>query len=233
MRKYKVRTVLLTVPLFSAMSPEELERLAGLARPRAYRKGEIVFLETDPGDSLHIVASGCVRVYRVREYDGREKTLSLFQPGEFFGEMAILDERPRSATAQAVEDTVLLTISKQDFLAFLGAYPSAALGVIEVLCSRLREADAQIEALMFDDARERVAGVLLRHGTKGASGGLGLRLTHQELANLAGASRETVTRILSEFAQQDLLHFEGRRIRVESPQKLQETVIRDTKPETR
>src|SRR5690606_25383107 len=136
--------------------------------------------------------------------DGREKTLALLGEGEFFGEMALLDEGPRSAIAQALEKTTLLTLLRSDFDDFLARNAAASRQIIKVLSSRLRETNAQVMDIVFRDVRGRVATALLKlsdlHGVPCPMGQkIDLKLTHQELANLVGTARETVTRVLAEF----------------------------------
>ena len=205
------------VPLFSELSPSELEQVATLSSPRSCRRGETIFLENDPGDALYIIQSGLVRIYRVAE-DGREKTLAILTDGDFFGEMALMDEMPRSAVAQAREPTQLLAIHKQDFERLLAQNPHLSRAIITSLSRRLRAANEQLLGAVFLDVRERVHRILkvlaAEHGHPHPGGGriIGLRLTHQELANLAGTSRETVTRVLAEMQDEGLIRWQDRRL---------------------
>ena len=108
---------------------------------RRHRKGSVIFFEEDPGDALFIVESGMVKIYRVAE-DGREKTLAILRKGDIFGEMALLDEEPRSAICESLEMTTLYALHRKEFLTFLTANPAMAIHIIKVLCARLRQTNA-------------------------------------------------------------------------------------------
>src|SRR5690606_4423070 len=154
------------------------------------------------------------KVYRVAE-DGREKTLALLGTGEFFGEMALLDEGPRSAIAETLEPTTLYHLHRNDFMATLTEYPSIALQIIRALSRRIRQTNAQVMDIVFRDVRGRVASTLGelcdRHGVATDAGvRIDLKLTHQELANLVGTARETVSRILAELQDARCLTVDGR-----------------------
>lgn len=205
------------VPLFADLPEHDLEAVAGLCQEKRFARGAVIFLADDPGEAMFIIREGSVRIYVLSE-DGRQKTLDLLGPGEFFGEMAILDDLPRSAYAEAREDAIMLAIAKKDFASLLRSRPELALKIIAVLSRRLRAANAQMEQLVFGDVRARLAATLLelhrRHGLQG--GIIGLRLTHQELANLVGAARETVTRLLLEFMDEGILGLAGRHLAIKN-----------------
>lgn len=202
------------VPLFEGLDDAHLEALARVTASRRLPRGITIFFEGDRGDSLYIVRTGCVKIYRVAE-DGREKTLALLSDGEFFGEMALLDEEPRSAVAETLEPTTLYILHRNDFRRLLAESALMAFQILRVLTRRLRQTNAQVTDLVFKDVRSRVARTLLdlarRHGTSsGAGSKVALKLTHQELANLVGTARETVSRILAEFQDARYITFEGR-----------------------
>ena len=143
--------------------------------------------------------------------------------------MSLLDGFPRSAAAQAFEDSRLLMLGREDFLKLLTANPQVALKIIRILTARLREADQQIEYLAFKDARGRVASILLellkKHGKPSSNGyTIDIKLTHQELANLSGVTRETASRILSEFEGDGLIRLQERRIVIPSEKGLRDLV---------
>ena len=189
-------------------------------------KGEVLFFEGEAGDSLYIVTSGTVKVYRVAE-DGREKTLALLGAGEFFGEMALLDEGPRSAIAETLEPTTLYQLHRSDFLGTLTENPSIALQIIRVLSLRIRQTNAHVMDIVFRDVRGRVASTLgelcSRHGVSTEAGvRIELKLTHQELANLVGTARETVSRILAELQDAHCLTVDGRYLVLKDMKKLEE-----------
>lgn len=214
------------VPLFEGLEQPHLQALAEKMAERSYQKGEVLFFEGEPGDSLYIVNAGTVKVYRVAE-DGREKTLALLGAGEFFGEMALLDEGPRSAIAEALESTTLYLLHRSDFLKTLTENPSIALQIIRVLSRRIRQTNAQVTDIVFRDVRGRVASTLAdlctRHGASTAAGvRIDLKLTHQELANLVGTARETVSRILAELQDAHCLTVDGRHLVLKDMKKLEE-----------
>lgn len=202
------------VPILAGLDDDDLQRLVPLLQPRHYRKGEIVFLKDDPGDALYLIQRGAVKIYLTAE-DGTEKTLAILQAGEFFGEMALLDDEPRSAIAEALEPCHLLALTKGEFTSLLMSHPPMALKIIRTLCARLRRMNAQVEALRSQDAASRIMNTLMdlaqRYGRDTPRGRrIELKLTHQELANLAGTSRETVTRLLCSLQEEGVVTMEGR-----------------------
>ncbi|MDI3280622.1 MAG: Crp/Fnr family transcriptional regulator [Bacillota bacterium] len=204
------------VPIFASLDEEDLHRLLAIAGERTYRKGSTIFFENDPGEALYVILAGRVKVYKLAA-DGREKILAILGPGEYFGEMSLLDGLPRSASTEAMETTRLLMIQRQEFLSLLSAHPSLALKVIAELSRRLRQANAQVEELAFLDVRGRVARGLLAlvaaHGSPHPAGQrIDLRLTHKELASYCGAARETVTRVLLELQDSGAIEVDGHRI---------------------
>ena len=204
------------VTLFSGLPPAGVARAAAAARERVYRKGSSIFFEGDPGEAMFIIKEGAVKIYKLSP-DGKEKTLAIISRGDCFGEMSLLDGLPRSAAAQALEDSRLLMLPREDFLELVASDPGVALKIIQVLAARLRAADQQIEYLAFGDARGRVASTLLDLGRKHAMPGpngytIDIRLTHQELANLSGVTRETASRILSEFEEDGLIRIQEKSI---------------------
>ena len=157
------KSLLREVPLFAGLEDEHIAALVAMLVEKRHRKGSVIFFEGDPGDALFIVASGMVKIYRVAE-DGREKTLAILGPGDIFGEMALLDEEPRSAIAETLEATTLFSLHRKEFLAFLSANPARAIHIIKVLCGRLRQANAQVMDVIFRDVKSRVARTLFDLG---------------------------------------------------------------------
>lgn len=213
------------IPLFEGLMADHLGSLAELMVERTYKRGSAIFHEEDVGDALYIVRSGKVKIYRVAE-DGREKTLAILGEGEFFGEMALLDGGPRSAIAEALSTTQLLALYRADFQEFVASNPAVALGMIKVLSMRLRQANAQVMDAIFRDVRGRVSRTLLalaaRYGTDVPGGQkIDVKLTHQELANLVGTARETVSRILAEMQDAGLVRVEGRNLILVDSQQLE------------
>jgi CRP/FNR family transcriptional regulator/CRP/FNR family cyclic AMP-dependent transcriptional regulator len=210
------RELLRTVPIFSELSDEDIGGLARLCTKRRYPKDTVVFFENEEGDSLFMILSGRVKVTILGD-DGREIILSILNPGDFFGEMALLDNEPRSATAIAVEDTELLCLQRSDFQTVLGDNRMITTGLIKVLTARLRKANHQISTLALLDVYGRVARVILEmareEGRRLKDGRIAFRrATHQEIANRIGTTRETVTRTLKDLERQHLIHVEGKEI---------------------
>ncbi len=214
------------IPLFEGLCAEHLDSFARLLVERTFARGDVIFFEDDPGDALYIVQSGRVKIYRVAE-DGREKTLALMSEGEFFGEMAIVDGGPRSAIAEAVVKSTLYALHRADFQKMVASTPAISLGMIKVLSNRLRQTNAQVMDAVFRDVRGRVTQTLLklatRHGVRlEEESMIDMKLTHQELANMVGTARETVSRILAELQDAGLVRFEGRNMVLVDPARLKE-----------
>ena len=217
------------VPLFADLDERHVAALASMLVERRYRKGSVIFFEGDPGDALFIVGAGTVKIYRVAE-DGREKTLAILREGDIFGEMALLDEEPRSAIAESLDATTLYALHRKEFLAFLANNPSMAIHIIKVLCGRLRRANAQVMDVVFKDVKSRVVQTLIdlaeRYGIESPSGTrIELKLTHQELANLVGTARETITRILTEFQDAGCVTVDGRYLVIRDREALESLVL--------
>lgn len=209
---------LAAVPIFFDMPEPVLNRLAEQAGIRRLDRGAILFHRGDAGDALYVILSGIVKVYQM-DSNGRQHTLAILEENDFFGEMAIFDGAPRSATAEALTDITVLILRREAVLNCVRENPETAVTLLATLSSRLRQANIQLERFLGRDVKSRVAGVLLDmvrdFSTSGGDGELiHLPLTHQELANLAGTSRETITRTLCEWQDAGIIAFDGRRMRV-------------------
>jgi CRP-like cAMP-binding protein len=191
------------VPLFSHLDGPELARLAGVVRERHYPKNSMVLFADDPGDTLFIVLSGQVKVVLVGE-DGREVILSILKDGDFFGEMALIDDRPRSANVIATAACDMLVLRRVDFQRCLEASPRIALGLLRELSRRLRFADDKIGGLVLLDVNGRVARLLLQLADEHDGGEIPRTASHHTLAQMVGSSRETVSRTLRELQEQGL-----------------------------
>jgi CRP-like cAMP-binding protein len=191
---------LTTVPLFHDAPERALEIAASVIQLRSFEAQTVLFQEGDSGEALYILAEGQVKLSKV-DLGGYEKTLAILQPPEFFGEMALLGSQTRSATAMTLTEVKAYLLFQDDFNKLLQSYPSISLNLTTTLAQRLRGMDDEAQILSYKDAQGRVAFVLLRLYRSGVielteAGEALVRLTHQELANLAGTSRETVTRAL-------------------------------------
>jgi CRP-like cAMP-binding protein len=204
------------VSIFANLEPERLQPLIGKLRNRRYQRGEVVFHEDDPGDRMHIIVEGTVKISITSE-DGREKNIALFKPGECFGEMALLDGSNRSATATAMEALETLVLMRDDFQAFLTENPQVAADITNLLAQRLRNVNQMLVDTAFLDVPTRVAKQLLTLAASYAGGAETsdppvVPLGQDELASLVGASRETVSRALTSYRRMGILTTSHRRI---------------------
>jgi CRP/FNR family transcriptional regulator, cyclic AMP receptor protein len=205
---------LATVPLLSRIAPDELRRFGELTREKQYPKGSVILFEDDPGDSLFIVRSGRVKVVLVAE-DGREVILGVLGVGEHFGELSLIDDQPRSAHVIAMEDATLLVLRRDDFRRRVESNPSVAWALLTELSRRLRRADGKIGGLVLLDVPGRIARLLLDVADEGGTPTIDKPLTHQIIAQMIGASRETVSRTMREFQDAGLIGVEHRRITIQ------------------
>jgi CRP/FNR family transcriptional regulator, cyclic AMP receptor protein len=203
-----VRDFLETVPLFHDAPARALDVAASVVRRRSFDGDTLLFQEGDVGDAVYLLAEGLVKLSKV-DLGGHEKTLALLRPPEFFGEMALIGVERRSAAAMTVTPTSCYLLFKDDFQRLLAAYPTISLNLTSTLAARLRGMDDEAQVLSYKDAQGRVAYVLLRLYRDGVVDLLDdrarARLTHQDLANLAGTSRETVTRALKSLESEGLI----------------------------
>ena len=208
--------VLRHAPLFSALDDEAATALRASMADTRLRRGEVLFHEGDEGDKLYIVTDGKVKLGRTSS-DGRENLLAILGPGQMFGELSLFDPGPRSATVTAVTDTTFAALSHEDLLRWLDGRPEVARGLLAQIASRLRKANDVNADLVFSDVPGRVAKALLdladRFG-RTADDGVHVHhdLTQEELAQLVGASRETVNKALSDFVSRGWILLEGRTV---------------------
>lgn len=215
--------------LFSNLTEEELLQLAQIARERRFDRNQVIFYEGDLGGSLYIIAKGTVKIVMMAD-DGREHILGLLHEGDFFGEISLIDGRPRSATAIAQEKVSIVMVSRDDFIRLLRENPEMSLKIMVTLCERLRKTDKHVESLAFLSAPGRVAQVLLnwceRHA-EGASTDIVIphKMTRQEFASIAGTSRETLTRVLMDLQDDGLIRLEKSEIHIIDRYKLREKAV--------
>jgi CRP/FNR family cyclic AMP-dependent transcriptional regulator len=204
---------LASIPLFSGLQRDEIQKFADLTRERSYPKGSVILFQDDPGDSLFVLRAGRVKVVLIGE-DGREVILGVLEPGAHFGELALIDDQPRSAHVIAMEDAQLLILRREDFRRRVEANPSVAWALLSELSRRLRRADVKIGGLVLLDVPGRIARLLLDLADESGSEAIDKPLTHQTIAQMIGASRETVSRAMKEFQDAGLITVERRRIAV-------------------
>ena len=197
-------SILSKVPLFQGLPESEVVPFGDLMRERSYPKGSVILFEDDPGDALYVVAKGQVKVVLIGE-DGREVILSVLGEGTFFGEMALLDDEPRSAHVIAMEDSTVLALRREDFRARLRNSPEVAIALLRELSRRLRRADDQIGSLVLLDVNGRVAELLVRLAEEEGGDRITRKLTHATIAQMIGSSRETVSRTMRELQDRGLI----------------------------
>ena len=221
-------TFLARVPLFASLPRPELSRLAAIMRPRTFRKDEIIFHKGDPGQVMYFIKEGEVRIY-MDTGEEQQVSVAILSSGDFFGELALLDDKPRSSSAVAMERTETLTMHRDDFTSQLRAHPQIAIEILAVLSTRLRQADELIENLTFLDVYGRVAKKLLdlaqEYGLETERGReIRLSLTQRDLASLVGATRESVNRVLSLYRERGLIIVDRSRITVVKPDELRRRI---------
>lgn len=204
-------SILQRVPLFGQLGPAELQRVVDVARERSYPKNSVILFEDDPGDALYVVATGQVKVVLIGE-DGREVILSVMGPGEFFGEMSLLDDEPRSAHVIAMEDSALAVLRREDFESLLTQTPQIALTLLREMSRRLRRADEKVGSLVLLDVQGRVARLLLDMAGEEGGERITRRLTHHTIAQMIGSSRETVSRTMRDLADKGMIAVQRRDI---------------------
>ena len=218
------------VAIFSNLPDSEMESVARMFKERRYKKNEIIFVEEDTGKYMYIIKEGRVKVSRILP-NGRETILAFHEAGEFFGEMALIDGETAPANVTALVSTTILFIDSRDFGSLLDN-PQVNRALLKMLSKRCRDAWAQISVLAFHhaDARIRAALYLLckERGNETEKGvRINFQLTHRDLAEVAGISRETVTRVLGQLQNVALLTVEKGHFLVSDPEKLVEPLLID------
>ena len=202
-----------SVSLFRGLGRDSLQRFAEVTREKRYPKGSVIVFADDPGDSLYLVRAGRVKVVLLGD-DGREVILGVLGVGEHFGELSLIDDQPRSAHVIAMEDSLLLVLRREDFRRRVEASPAVAWALLGELSRRLRTADKKIGGLVLLDVPGRIARVLLENAPDEASNLVQRRLTHQTIAQMIGASRETVSRTMRDFQEAGWIDVEKRVIQI-------------------
>ena len=202
------------IPLFSCLDAEVVRDFEKVAARKRFPKNAIVFSRGDESDSLYIVRSGKVKAI-IHDEEGREIVLAVIGEGEYFGEMGVLDGVPRSATIVTQEPTEMLVIRRNEFKKLLSANPDMALNLIAVVLQRLRRADQKIESLGLRYVHGRVANLLMQSAEpQGREWVVKEKMTHQEIANVVGSSREMVSKILAELVEAGSISIEKRQITI-------------------
>jgi CRP/FNR family cyclic AMP-dependent transcriptional regulator len=216
------------VPLFTELSPEELERIASVAIPRSFPRGVRVFHEGDNSDACYIVRSGDLRVTREHP-DGRAIALATLASGDIFGELAMLDGEARSASVETISDSELLALPAADMRRLLADHPDISVKLIVALTKRLRETNERVARQSFQTVPSRVAGVLAQLIAEEAfpegREGVTVRMTQADLAQLAGTSRESVSRFLATLERAGVVKVGRGRVTIVQPRRLRSYIF--------
>jgi len=201
------------VEIFQGLSPEELAALESSSTSRSFPKNTVVIHENDPADSLFVIESGKVKVY-CSDKNGKEFIMNTQGAGDYFGELALLDDSTRSASVRTVEKSAFCIIYKEDFNRVLDEHPGIGRKLIRNLAQRVRKLTADVKSLALQDVYGRVANVLMDLSEERGDGTLYIpeKLTQQDIADRVGASREMVARILKDLTIGEYIRFEGRHI---------------------
>ncbi len=187
--------------IFSSLNSDEMAELVNLAVERSFRPEEFIFWEGDAPEWFYIVAEGKVKVLK-HSSAGKDFIIAFFSPGEMFGEVAVFGDRPYPASAQAVMETRVVGLKREDFLSFLAHQPQVALRIINVLGERLRDAQGRLRDLAGEKVEQRLAGILLMLS---ARIGLTLPFTRQNIADMAGTTIETAIRVMSHLRERGII----------------------------
>jgi CRP/FNR family transcriptional regulator, cyclic AMP receptor protein len=199
------------VDLFAGLEPEARQRVANAAVTRNYRKGQLLFVEGDPGESLIILRRGAVAVFRTAP-TGERAVLSVLRPPDVFGEVSLLDGSARSLSAEAIEDCHALALSRAAFIELIHASPRMLDAVMRSLGSLIRRLTEQNADHVFLDLPGRVAKTLVRLAGDSSAPMVTIELNQSQLAEMAGGSRQSVNQAIGSFANRGWLRTEGRRI---------------------
>jgi CRP-like cAMP-binding protein len=210
-------------PLFAELDPKVVDRLLTYARSRIVAAGAMIFARGDAGTGLFMVCSGTVKIAN-HSADGKDAVFNLLGAGDIFGEIALLDGRPRTANAVALTRCELIAIDRRDFIPLVKDQPEIALKLIEVLCARLRHVSEQVEDVLFLDLPGRLAKTLLRLAGRArpSSSGRKVAITQREIGQIIGMSRESTNKQLREWALQNWVRLERGGITVLAPAALAE-----------
>jgi len=202
------------IPLFQSLSTGQLDYLLKLAHECRYEKNSIILTQGERSNSLYIILEGRLKVY-VADEEGRQALLAFLNKGDFFGELSLLDDEPRSASVMTVEPARLLCLTQDSFRRFIDAHPENLLPMLRILARRLRAMDDTICSLSTLDVYGRVARVLLNEAELHEKDRITPRLTHQDIAEMVGSSREMVSRILGDLRKGGYIRMENKQIVIE------------------
>lgn len=212
------------MPVFSQLREEDIEKISKITIERKLRKGTIIFMEGDPGEAFYFIKSGKVKVYKTTP-DGREHIFTILSDGEVFAEVTLFNDIPYPASAEVLEDVELGMIKNKDLEDLIRTNAEIALQIIKVFSKKLFSSQKKVKELALGDTYMRIAQTLITfaedHGTENGDGiEIRLNISRQELANMIGTARETVSRALSQFKKEGSIDIRGKIITIKDMQKL-------------
>jgi CRP-like cAMP-binding protein len=214
--------------LFEQLSKDQVQLIESRSRSRKFAKGSVIYLPSDQSDSVMLVVSGRIKLYHLTP-DGKQALLALIDPGELFGELAILDDSRREEFAECMEPAEVVAIPRDVMQQLMESHAEVSLGVTRLIGLRQRRIERRLKSLLFRSNRERLVHLLVelieKYGQPVPEGiQIGIRLSHQDLANIIGSTRETVTVLLGELGADKLITVKKRKIIVPNPNKLAESI---------
>lgn len=212
------------IRLFDGMSPSDMQEMEKITRMEEVKKRQPLYLPGDPSNNVYLLKQGRVKIANTAP-SGKEVTFEILEPGDVFGELEVLEDAPRSTLAEALDDTLICVIPRKDFDRYLAMHPNVTVKLTKLIGLRLKKIQSRVEDLVFRDVPARLAHLLLELSkTDGVTDKRGIRLkaklTHQEMANLIGCSRETVSTIMGQFRDDGLIQMDGRTITLLKPDAL-------------
>lgn len=216
------------IRLFEGISPSEMQEMEKITRMEEVKKRQPLYLPGDPSSNVYLLKKGRVKIANTAP-SGKEVTFDILEPGEVFGELEVLEDAPRSTSAEALDDALICVIPRKDFDHYLAMHPNVTVRLTKLIGLRLKKIQSRIEDLVFRDVPARLAHLLSELSKSDGVGEkqgvrLKVKLTHQEMANLIGCSRETVSATMGLFRDQGLIQMDGRTITILKPDALSRLV---------
>jgi len=216
------------IRLFDGISPSEMQEMEKITRMEEVKKRQPLYLPGDPSSNVYLLKKGRVKIANTAP-NGKEVTFDILEPGEVFGELEVIEDVPRSTSAETLDDAVICIIPRKDFDQYLAMHPNVTVKLTKLIGLRLRKIQSRVEDLVFRDVPARLAHLLSELGkSDGIADKQGIRikvkLTHQEMANLIGCSRETVSTTMGQFRDDGLIQIDGRTITILKPNALSRLV---------
>lgn len=212
------------IRLFDGISSSDMQEMEKITRMEEVKKRQPLYLPGDPSSNVYLLKKGRVKIASTAP-SGKEVTFDILEPGEVFGELDVLEDAPRSTSAETLDDAVICVIPRKEFDHYLAMHPTVMFKLTKLIGLRLKKIQSRVEDLVFRDVPARLAHLLAELSkTEGVADTQGIRLkvklTHQEMANLIGCSRETVSTIIGQFRDQGLIQMDGRTITLLKPDTL-------------